>query len=53
MSLKFTVTTYTCCVTQAIHLDLVSDMSAPTFIRSFKQFSSRRGLPVLMIFDNA
>ena len=44
---------YTCCVTQAIHLDLVSDMSAPTFICGFKRFRSWRGLPVLMISDNA
>lgn len=27
-------------------------MSALTFIRSFKRFSSRRGLPVLVISDN-
>ena len=49
---KVWIVLYTCCVTRAIHLDLVSDMSAPTFIRSFKRFSSRRGLPVLMISDN-
>ena len=50
---KSWIVLYTCCVTQAIHLDLVCDMSAPTFIRSFKRFSSRRGLPALMISDNA
>ena len=50
---KVWIVLYTCCVTRAIHLDHVSDMSAPTFIRSFKRFSSRRGLPVLMISDNA
>ena len=49
---KVWIMLYTCCVTRTIHLDLVSDMSAPTFIRSFKQFSSQRGLPVLMISDN-
>ena len=49
---KVWIVLYTCCVTRAIHLDLVSDMSAPTFIRSFKRFSSRRGLPILMISDN-
>lgn len=43
---------YTCCVTRAIHLELVPDMSAPTFIRSFKRFSSRRGFPSLMLSDN-
>ena len=50
---KVWIVLYTCCVTRAIHLDLVSDMSAPMFIRSFKRFSSRRGLPVPMISDNA
>ena len=43
---------YTCCVTQAVHLELVSDMSTPTFIRSFKRFSARRGFPALVISDN-
>lgn len=49
---KIWIVLYTCCVTRAIHLDLVSDKSAPTFIRSFKRFSSRRGLPALMLSDN-
>ena len=49
---KAWIVLYTCCVTRAIHLELVSDMSAHTFIRSFKRFSSRRGLPALMISDN-
>ena len=35
---KVWIVLYTCCViiTQAIHLVLVSDLSAPTFIRSLK-----------------
>lgn len=49
---KVWIVLYTCCVTRAIHLDLVPDMYAPTFIRSFKRFSSRRGLLALMILDN-
>ena len=49
---KAWIVLYTCCVTRAIHLELMSDMSAHTFIRSFKRFSSRRGLPALMISDN-
>ena len=40
---KVWVALYTCCITRAIHLDLVPDLSASTFIRSFKRFSSRRG----------
>ena len=34
-------------------MELVVNMSAPTFIRSFKRFCGRRGLPALMISDNA
>ena len=49
---KVWIVLYTCCVTRAIYLDLVPEMSAPTFIRSSKKFSSRRGLPALMILDN-
>ena len=41
-----------CCVVRAVHLDLVPDMSALTFIRSFKRFAARRGLPSRVISDN-
>ena len=43
---------YTCCATRAVHLDLVPDMSAETFLRSFKRFTARRGTPVRMVSDN-
>ena len=39
--------------TRAIHLDLVSDTSLSSFIKSLKRFVSRRGIPYLMIYDNA
>ena len=32
---------YTCSSTRAVHLDLVIDMTATTFIRSFRRFSAR------------
>ena len=44
---------YTCCISRALHLNLVPDVSAHTFIRSFKRFSARRGIPGLMISYNA
>ena len=44
---------YTCCTTRAVHLDLVPDMTATSFLRSFKHFSARRGTPARMISDNA
>ena len=43
---------FTHCVTQAVHLKLVLDMSAPTFIRYLKHFTARSGLPPKFISDN-
>ena len=43
---------YTCCVTRAIHLDIVLDMTASSFLRCFKRFTARRGLPRRMVSDN-
>ena len=40
---------YTCCITRAVHLELVPGMSAPNFLRSFKRFNARRGIPLQMI----
>lgn len=44
---------YTCCVTRAVHLDLVPDLNAITFLRSFKRFTARRGVPAKVVSDNA
>ena len=44
---------YTCAVTRAVHLDIVPDLSASAFLRSLKRFIGRRGVPNLMISDNA
>ena len=44
---------YTCCVTHAVHLEIVSGLSAQEFILCFRRFSARRGLPHRMISDNA
>lgn len=50
---KVWICLYTCCVVRAVHLEIVPDMSAETFIRSFKRFTARRGFPRKMISDNA
>ena len=50
---KVWICLFTCCVTRAIHLDLVSDMSTATFIRALKRFCARRGLPRRILSDNA
>ena len=44
---------YTCAATRAVHLDLVPDTGASAFLRSLKRFIGRRGIPNLMISDNA
>ncbi len=44
---------YTCCVTRAVHLELVPDLNAATFLRSFKRFTARRGVPAKVLSDNA
>ena len=44
---------YTCYVTRAVHLDLVRDMTAGTFLRSLRRFVARRGIPTRMLSDNA
>lgn len=49
---------YTCCVVRAVHLDLdldldiVCDMTTSAFLRSFKRFTARRGLPRKIVSDN-
>ena len=51
-SYKVWICLFTCCVTCAVHLELVLDMSAPTFIRCLKCFAARRGLPRKFVSDN-
>ena len=51
-SKKVWICLYTCCVTRAISVDIVPDLSTDTFIRSLKRFCARRGLPQLFISDN-
>ena len=49
---KVWICLYTCCVVRAIHLDLVPDLSTRAFLRSFRRFTARRGLPCKMLSDN-
>ena len=49
---KVWICLYTCCVTRAVHLDIVPDLSTETFIRCIKRFAARRGLPRKFISDN-
>lgn len=54
---KFTTTPgyvalFICMATKAIHLELVTDLSADAFLLTFKRFIARRGLPRHVWSDN-
>ena len=36
-----------------MHLDLAEEMSTETFLRSFRRFVARRGMPARVTSDNA
>ncbi|XP_064467960.1 uncharacterized protein LOC135378793 [Ornithodoros turicata] len=50
--LKSYVALFTCAVTRAVHLELVTGQSHATFLMAFKRFASRRGLPTNVYSDN-
>ena len=43
---------FVCMAVKAVHLELVSDLSAEAFLSSFKRFIARRGLPTTVYSDN-
>jgi len=47
------VSLYTCCVTRGIHLDLITSLTTEAFLQNFRRFTARRGIPKLVISDNA
>ncbi len=51
--MKCYVCLFTCASTRAVHLELVESLDVESFIRAFRRFTARRGLPALMISDNA
>ena len=44
---------FTCCVTRPVHLELVEDLLVETFKRCLRRFIARRGIPALIVSDNA
>ena len=51
--LKAYILLFSCSVSRAVHLELVSNLSTNEFIRSFKRLISRRGKPNVIYSDNA
>ena len=49
---KVWICLFTCLVTRAVHLDIVSYMSTERFIRCQKRFAALRGLPRRFLSDN-
>ena len=49
---KVWICLYTCCITRGIHLDLMMDLTTEAFLRSFKRFIARRGVPSKVVSDN-
>lgn len=44
---------FSCCMTRAVHLESVEDLSATAFRRCLRRFSVKNGMPVLIVSDNA
>ncbi|XP_061727618.1 uncharacterized protein LOC133532788 [Cydia pomonella] len=44
---------FTCLVIRAIHLEIVKDMSAEECLLAFRRFMATRGVPTLIVTDNA
>lgn len=50
---KVYIALFTCAVTRAVHLELVTDLSTDAFLLAFRRFISRRGICNVIYSDNA
>ena len=50
---KAYVLLFTCGVVRALHIELVPDLTAASFMDAFRRFQSRRSSPRVMLSDNA
>ena len=49
---KVYICLFTCTVTSAVHLEVVTDLMVECFLQAFRHFSSRKSLPRLVLSDN-
>ena len=50
-SKKLWICLYTCCVTRAVHLEIVPNLTAEAFLRNVRRFIARRGSPIKVVSD--
>ena len=50
---KVYIALFSCCVTRAVRLELVEDLSAAAFRRCLRRFTAKNGMPSLIVSDNA
>ena len=53
VEIKTYICLFTCAVTRAIHLEVVTDLTERSFLQAFRRFASRKSLPRLVVSDNA
>lgn len=44
---------FTCTVTRAMHLEIITNLTTKNFLQAFRRFSSCKSLPKVMLSDNA
>ena len=53
VEIKSYICLFTCAVTRAIHLEVVTNLTERSFLQAFRRFASRKSLPRLVVSDNA
>ena len=50
---KVWICLFTCCVTRAVHFEVVPNLTAEAFLRCFRRYAARRSMPLIVLSDNA
>ena len=50
---KVYILLFTCAISRAVHLEVVSNLTCDSFLHAFRRFCSRRGFPQILLSDNA
>ena len=52
MESKVYICLFTCTTTRAVHLEIVTDLTAETFLLALRRFASQKSLPQIIVSDN-